>query len=181
MHALFSTLFVGLPADPLQRLAAVLNQLAKGSGKRVAPPRNMSGPVGGTTGVFRSSLPGAGSVFRPHVDGFNQGVYEQSWPKKMRRPFAAMSRRYGTHAVMSAILVLREPSMQLGGQLGSGTLYNASVEELALPSGRAARPGAEGKSSGFGVKFAPERIAQHQLICAGRRRGPRRDHQPEVP
>jgi hypothetical protein len=92
------------------------------------------------------------------VDGFNQGVYEQSWPKKMKRPFAPMSRRYGTHAVMSAILVLREPSMQLSGQRGSGTLYNASVDELTLPSGRAARPGAEGKSYGFGVKFAPERI-----------------------
>ena len=158
VNALFDGLFDGLSADPLRRLAKVLDQLAKGSGKRVRPPRNMSGAARGTPGVFRSSLPGAGSVFRPHVDGFSQGVYEHSWPRKMKRPFAAMSRRYGTHAVMSAILVLQEPDTQLGGQHGSGTLYNASVDDLTTPNGRAARTGAEGKSYGFGVKFPPERI-----------------------
>lgn len=71
-NLLFENLFDGV-VDPIKFLHAVLNQLARSSGKTVSVPSDMIDGVSGTTAIFRSHHPGQGSGFGPHFDGFHQG------------------------------------------------------------------------------------------------------------
>jgi hypothetical protein len=82
------------------------------------------------------------------------------------------SAREAEEHVASAAGALHETVASGGGPGGAraavgrlrsltGMLYNASVDDLALPKRGGPRKGAEGKSYGFGVAFKPETIFAH--------------------
>lgn len=144
-NGVFGTLWDGI-VDPVSRFHAVLNNLAKQSGKRVVVPRNVSGTgVDGTSAIIRSHAPVPGSGFITHFDGFKQGPYTPS--RHYERWHPVQSEKYTTRSCLSSILVLQ------GGQGDTaGRLYNASLEEL-LDDGARPKPHVGGASHYIGVHF----------------------------